>query len=231
MRIASLCFALLCSASALQGGVKEARYSDPTTRYAHGILGDAIEFGTLEITTDAGKIISMLLPETRVFEDVAPRLYDLDFDGDNEVVVVETSIAKGARLSVYDESGLIAATPYIGRTNRWLAPLGAADLDGDGHVEIAYIDRPHLAKTLRIWRFENGGLTHLSDQVGLTNHKIGEDFISGGIRSCNGAFEIITANANWSKIIATTYQNGKVSMETLGSFAGSVSLEKALLCQ
>ena len=37
-----------------------------------------------------------------------------------------------------------------------LAPLGAADLDGDGKIELAYIDRPHLAKILRIWRFDDG---------------------------------------------------------------------------
>ncbi len=231
MRLVAFCLAAVCAASAAQSGVKEARYSEPTTRYAHGVLGDAIEFGTLEITTDAGKAVTLRLPETRVFEDLAPRLVDVDLDGDNEVVVVESSIAKGARLSIYDETGLVTATPYIGRTHRWLAPVGAADFDSDGNVEIAYIDRPHLAKTLRIWRFKDGALVHLADQTGLTNHRIGDAFISSGVRSCNGVPEIISVNANWSKIISTTYQNGKIAMETLGSFAGSQSLKKALLCK
>lgn len=128
-----------------------AEYARPTTRYAHGVLGDAIEYGALKIVT-ASMSKTFRLPETRVFEDLAPRLVDVDLDGDNEVVVIESSLTQGARLSIYDEDGFVAATPYIGRSNRWLAPLGAADLDGDGAIELAYIDRPHLAK-----RFAYGG--------------------------------------------------------------------------
>ncbi len=68
MRIRAFCLALIC-ASPVFAGVKEARCSETTTRYAHGILGDAIEFSALEIVTDAGKSITMRLPATRVFED------------------------------------------------------------------------------------------------------------------------------------------------------------------
>ncbi|MGH1577457.1 FG-GAP repeat domain-containing protein [Planktotalea sp.] len=231
MRFAALVIAIACAANSVDAGVVEAKYTEPTTRYAHGVLGDAIEYGALSIETDAGNTLTLRLPETRVFEDLAPRLFDVDLDGDNEVIVVETSIRQGARLAIYDETGLIAATPYIGRTHRWLAPVGAADFDGDGFVEIAYVDRPHLAKTLRIWRFERGQLVHLADQTGLTNHKIGDDFISGGVRSCEGQSEIITADANWSKIVATTYQNQRFSMEAVGSYTGPASMTKALLCE
>jgi hypothetical protein len=52
-------------------------------------------------------------------------------------------------------------------------------LNGDGIIEIAYIDRPHLAKELRVWSFVNGDLRPLPRASGLTNHRIGEDFISG----------------------------------------------------
>ena len=77
---------------------------------------------------------------------------------------------------------LVAATPNIGQRNRWLAPVAAADLDGDGATEIAYVDRPHLARRLRIWRFEGGSLTEIAALPGLTNHRIGEAFITGGLR-------------------------------------------------
>ena len=119
-----------------------AAYEAPTDRYAHGILCDAIEWGALRITTDSRSLV-FTLPPDRVFEDTAPRLIDLDGDGVDEVVVVETLNTAGAQLAIYDATGKIAATPHIGRTNRWLAPIGAADLDGDGRIEIAYIDRPH----------------------------------------------------------------------------------------
>lgn len=229
MRIVALAFFALCCAPSVQAGVKEARFSEPTTRYDHAILGDAIEFGALEMTTNTGRALSLRLPESRVFEDIAPRLLDVDLDGDNEVVVIETSIAKGARLSIYDETGMVASTPYIGRTHRWLAPVGGADFDGDGHVEIAYIDRPHLAKTLRIWRFKDGALEHVADQSGLTNHRIGDEVISGGVRRC-GTPEMINVNSDWSKIMSSTFQNGRITTREIGPYTGYASSQAALLC-
>lgn len=209
--------------------VVSASYGAPTDRYAHGILGDAIEWGQLDIVTDAGTR-SFTLPQSRVFEDVAPRVVDLDNDGAPEVVVVETLDTAGAQLAVYDATGKIAATPHIGRTNRWLAPIGAADLDGDGVVEIAYIDRPHLAKTLRVWRYENGQLTPLADLAGLTNHRIGETDIGGGIRDCGEGPEIITASADWTQVMATRLESGALTTRTLGRHVDRASLVAALNC-
>ena len=86
---------------------------------------------------------------------------DIDGDGMAEVVVVETDISKGARLSEYSKDGVVATTPYIGQTHRWLAPIGFADFDGDGRIEIAYIDRPHLAKLLRLWPGTDRHIYHM----------------------------------------------------------------------
>ncbi len=216
--------------SACADAILSAEYADPTDRYAHGILGDAIEWGTLRIETDAG-VRDFVLEQDRVFEDVAPRLYDLDGDGDLEVVVVETLNTAGAQLAVYDASGKIAATPHIGRTNRWLAPIGAADLDGDGVIEVAYIDRPHLAKTLRVWRFEAGALTPVVDLPGLTNHRIGERDIGGGIRDCGQGPEMITANADWTRVMATTLSDGQLSTQAIGPHRDRASFAAALACE
>ena len=215
--------------SACAETVVSAQYSAPTDRYAHGILGDAIEWGTLEITTDTG-LRRFELPQDRVFEDVAPRLADLDSDGAPEVIVVETLNTAGAQLAVYDATGKIAATPHIGRTNRWLAPIGAADLDGDGAIEIAYIDRPHLAKTLRVWRFEDGALVPVADLGGLTNHRIGEADIGGGIRDCGNGPEMITASADWSRVMATQLSEGQLRTRALGRHVDRGSFATALAC-
>ncbi len=217
-----------------------ARYGEPTTRYDHGILGDAVEWGALILTVDMcigcdGTVIrdfTIRLPENRVFEDIAPRLVEIDGDGPSrEVMVVETDLDRGARLAIYTESGLLAATPFIGTAYRWLAPLGAADLDGDGLIEIAWIDRPHLTRTLRIWRYDpETGLTPVADQPGLTNHRIGQDFISGGIRTCGGPPEIITADADWTRLIASTLRDGRIATRDIGPFEGPDSLKAALAC-
>ena len=211
--------------------ITSARYTDETSRYAHGVLGDAIEYGTLGLTLKDGKRLALTLPQERVFEDIAPRLVDMDGDGAPEVIVVESSQTGGARLAIYDETGLRAATPHIGQRNRWLAPIGAADLDGDGFIEVAYIDRPHLAKTLRVWRFKDNQLTQVASQAGLTNHRIGEDFIPGGIRDCGDGPEMITVNANWSEVVATRFDGKTLSARALGPFKNQTSLKRALDCQ
>ena len=218
------------AATASWAGVVNATYEAPTERYGHGILGDAIEWGALRIETEDGRALRFSLPQTHVFEDVAPRLIDVDLDGDNEVVVVETFIPQGARLAIYDERGLVAATPYIGRTHRWLAPLGGADLDGDGSLELAYIDRPHLAKTLMIWRFENGTLTKVAQQDGLTNHRIGERDIAGGISTCGETPVIVMANANWTRVIGARFDGSRISTQDLGPHQNRDSFQRHLSC-
>ncbi|WP_135501777.1 FG-GAP repeat domain-containing protein [Roseovarius aestuariivivens] len=208
-----------------------AQYAQPTTRYAHGVLGDAVEWGALRLDLADGRRRTFTLPDTLVFEDTAPRLADLDGDAAPEVIVVESSLTKGARLAIYSAQGRITATPHIGQRNRWLAPLGAADLDGDGHVEIAYIDRPHLAKTLRIWRFRDWQLTEIAQRSGLTNHRIGWDFIAGGIRRCGDIPEIVTADATWTRIIASRLTAQGLESRDLGRYNSSVSLTAALTCR
>ncbi|WP_341365533.1 VCBS repeat-containing protein [Yoonia sp. BS5-3] len=242
LRLASLLAVLAGAASAER--ILSAEYAGPTDRYAHGILGDAIEWGELRITTDgvdASSPIQLLvdqqlvyqitLPQDRVFEDVAPRLADLDGDGNPEVIVVESQANTGAQLAIYDETGKIASTPHIGTRNRWLAPIGAADLDGDGFVEIAYIDRPHLAKTLRVWRFKDGALTEVVAGAGLTNHRIGEPDIGGGIRDCGHGPEMITATADWSRVIATRLVDGQLQAVDIGAHRDRSSFAAALDCQ
>jgi hypothetical protein len=210
--------------------ITKADYAAPTTRYAHGVLGDAVEWGALRLTLADGRRLTMTLPESLVFEDIAPRLADLDGDGAPEVITVESSLTQGARIAIYSPNGRITATPHIGQRNRWLAPIGAADMDGDGAMEIAYIDRPHLAKTLRIWRYHGGQLTQIATAKGLTNHKIGWGHIPGGIRRSGNGPEIITANGNWSRIMATRLSSEGITSRPIADYTGPDSLNAALIC-
>ncbi|WP_368073641.1 FG-GAP repeat domain-containing protein [Tateyamaria omphalii] len=210
--------------------ITEARYADPTDRYAHGVLGDAIEWGTLELVMQGGDVRRFVLPRDHVFEDIAPRLADLDGDGAPEVMVVEADMSKGAAFAVYGAQGKITETPHIGTRNRWLAPLGAADLDGDGVVEIAYVDRPHLAKTLRIWRYRDGALQHVADLRGVTNHRIGETDIAGGIRTCGPGPEMVLATANWSDLAAITWDGRQFVFDDLGTDTTRPAFARAMAC-
>ncbi len=223
----------LVSAPAAAEGVASARYDAPTTRYAHGILGDAVEWGALVMTDTAGRTFRLTLPETRVFEDIAPRLADIDGDGDAEVLAIETDLNLGARLSIYGTEGLIASNDFIGQTNRWLAPVGvgAADLDGDGRVEFAFVDRPHLARRLVILRREESRLVRVGALDGVTNHQIGETDIAGGIRDCGQGPEMIVASGDWSRVMAVRFDGKGFSARGLAVHEGRQTFARAMACE
>jgi hypothetical protein len=236
-RALALAIALAAPATATGQGIAEARYAEPTDRYAHAVLGDAIEHGALVVRLTDGSRQTARLDAALVFEDTAPRLHDLDGDGDWEVVAVESHQSGGARLAVWGLADgrltRLAATPHIGTRYRWLAPLGAADLDGDGAMEIAYIDRPHLARVLRVWRYDapRRALSEVAAAEGHTNHRIGERTIAGGIRDCGAGPEVVTASGDWTRLLATRLEGGRLVSRDIGAHAGRDSFTAALACR
>ncbi|MEM8688850.1 MAG: hypothetical protein AAGF81_16070 [Pseudomonadota bacterium] len=163
--------------------LKSAWLARPTTRYGHGILGDAIEAGSLVAVTSCGHKMEFVLDETLVFEDRQARIVDLEGDYYAEIVVVEASLDHGAALAVYGPAGAtcsangglkrIARTPFIGTPNRWLNPAGIADYDGDGAKEIAIVVTPHIGGTLQFWSLQDGKLVLKAKKYGFSNHAIG----------------------------------------------------------
>ncbi len=149
----------------------------PTERYRHGVLGDAIEASGLAVEMADGRRLAFELGPDSVFEDRYPRLYDLDGDGHDEILVVRSYLDRGASLAVLgvegDRLALQAETPAIGTANRWLNPVGAADFDGDGATEIALVQTPHIGGTLRLYRWQDGRLTEAHRAEGFSNHAIG----------------------------------------------------------
>ncbi|WP_417524518.1 VCBS repeat-containing protein [Marinovum sp.] len=233
---AGLCLAGAAAAQDRAAGCDDlqASYGAPTDRYPHGVLGDDLEWGALSVTCGPRQLTAQL-PETLVFEDVAPRLAQLDGQGPAEIIVVESHRDKGARLAVWaltdDTLQRIASTPFIGTRFRWLAPLGAADLDGDGRMEIAYVDRPHLAKVLRVWRFtEDETLTEVASLQGVTNHRIGERDIAGGLRDCGQGPEIILADATWRQVVSVRLSGQTLTATPLGPHQDRTSFTRALAC-
>ncbi|WP_264479407.1 FG-GAP repeat domain-containing protein [Roseobacter weihaiensis] len=227
----ALCLWHGTAAAEAEGPIIAADYAGSTDRYPHAVLGDAFEYGALVLTFSNGERRRFVLPESSVFEDTAPRLADLEGDGHPEVIVVESDRTRGARLAIYGAQGILAATSDIGTRFRWLAPLGAADLDGDGRVEIAYIDRPHLDKTLRVWRFSGGTLEPLADLPGVTNHRIGERDIAGGMRACGARPEMIVASADWSALLAVTFGSEGFSTRRIGNDTSRAAFARAMRCQ
>ncbi|HOZ33659.1 MAG TPA: VCBS repeat-containing protein [Tabrizicola sp.] len=191
-----------------------AQLSHPTDRYDHDVLGGLPPWEVLEVGAvscgacrHGSENTWVRLPKELVFEDVAPRLWDVTGDGRPEIVVVESHIAKGARLAVWSYADIggdltrLATTPFIGQPHRWLAPAGIADFDGDGRVEVAYVDRPHLQAELVFVRLEGDRLVETLRLPGLTNHRIGEMTISGGQRDCGAGPELVLASKDWTRVM------------------------------
>jgi len=214
-------------------GIVEAEYGPDVDIYPHRIMGDIFEKQVLRVKDDDGVLHTLTLA-VNVFEDIAPRVADMDGDGLNDVVVVETDLNLGASLAIYSlgPNGLfkLTATPHIGRAYRWLAPAGISDFNGDGQNDVAYVETPHLGKVLRLWTVQNGELVELAAASGLTNHRIGDAYISGGVRECAGAAEIITANGDWSRIFATKLSNQSLVFSDLGAYSERAMFD-ALNCR
>lgn len=166
------------------GIIAQVWLSSPTGRYDHGVLGDAIEAAALTLVLRDGTPLRYELPASRVFEDLQPRLVNLDGEGAEEIVVVETDIGLGASLAVYGiRDGAvekIAATPFLGRAHRWLNPTGAGDFNGDGVMDLALVATPHIGGVLELYSYTPPRLTLYARYRGVSTHSIGSTALGMG---------------------------------------------------
>ena len=219
-------------------GVASAIFTDATTIYSHGVLGDAIEAGALRVRSQARQSCPdhvVRLGNDAVVEDVTPRIADVTGDGLNDVIVIETRIDAGASLAVYGMKGgrlaKLAATPHIGRPNRWLAPAGIADFDRDGVKDVAYVETPHIGGTLRIWSFAGGNPRQVASAPGFSNHRIGQNFITGGVRDCGDGLELVLPSADWSRTLLARLVGGTIAVEAIAADATAQTIARALACE
>jgi|GEM_PF-6245890 len=76
-----------------------AQYAEPTERYGHGVLGDRIEAGQLVVVVDS-VFYELTLTSDYVFEDISPRMYDVDGDNELEFITIRTHVTQGAGIAI-----------------------------------------------------------------------------------------------------------------------------------
>jgi hypothetical protein len=156
--------------------IARAWLAEPTRRYGHGVLGDAVEAASLVIEHRDGRTETVRAGGDAVFEDLEPRIADLDGDGREEVLVVKSYLKRGSALAVIGmrngKAAILAETPAIGTPNRWLNPAGIADFDGNGSTDIALVIMPHAVGRLELWSWRNG-LSKTRALGNTSNHAIG----------------------------------------------------------
>ena len=206
--------------------IRAAWLVSPTSRYRHGILGDAIEAGGLAVEGMNGRRHEFALGKDSVFEDLLPRLHDIDGDKDDEIIVVRSYLQAGAALSVFglrdDALVRIAEAQPIGRPNRWLNPIGAADFDGDALVELAAVITPHIGGWLAFYRQTGTRLDEVSRWPGYSNHAIGSTAL--------GLATVLDANGDGVLDVVLPAQDRrilKVVTVAGGSFAELQSIRNA----
>lgn len=181
----------------------------PTGRYQHFAFGDRFHATTLVAQLSDGSIHQYEAPQNMVFEDRHVRLADLNNDGRDELIVVMSSMSEGSELAVFsvDREGLqhLASTPPIGLSFRWLNPAGIEDYDGDGNLEIALVEKPHLSKQLQFWRLARNKMELVATMEGFSNHKGGSpDQLLSASTDINGdgIADLLIPGKNRSNIFA-----------------------------
>jgi len=198
-------------------GIQRAWYAEPTDRYPHGALGDGIEGGALVAEDRYGRGYLLRLGPAEVFEDLTPRVVDIDGDGSNEVVTIRSSVRAGAAVAVYGISGsrLIerGATEPIGRPNRWLNIAGIADFTGNGQLDIAIVKTPHTGGRLEILAWSRDELKVVDSAEGFSNHVFGSlDQGLSAVASVDGDRipDLVLPSATREEIRMVTAAGGKI---------------------
>ena len=216
--------------------IAQAWYGNATTEYAHGVLGDAIEAQTLyaKMADSSDCALEVTLSNNVVFEDVTPRIADVTGDGLDNIITIESDATQGASLVIYgivnNKLTRIASTPAIGRGYRWLAPVGTADFNRDNVLDVAYVETPHLAGIIKVWSFANQKPQLLAEAAGFSNHRIGENTITGGIANCDDKINIVLPARNWQETHAVMMKDGKITSEVVANNTDAETITDLLDC-
>ena len=159
--------------------------SSPTMRYPHRALGSPVHAGSVQalVRSRSGQwvLVERTLPLNRVYEDRVPRIVDLDRDGSEEIVLIEADLLKGAALVVlgieHGARGPVlserARGPFVGSSFRWLNPVGVADFDQDGQLDLASVVTPHIGGVLQLLHVRPGNLVPFASVMDVSNHRMG----------------------------------------------------------
>jgi hypothetical protein len=142
---------------------------EPSRRYAHGVLGDALE--PTSIAAFERHSLEILwrydLPAPFVFEDLKARPVRLG--GRDWLTLVRSSPTGGAALvlvGLENNRLVLKVGPDFGQANRWLNPLV-------GFGEVYAVLTPHLGGVLTRFAQSGNELQPTRLQTGVSSHQIG----------------------------------------------------------
>ncbi|MDX1512432.1 MAG: hypothetical protein R3174_01700 [Gammaproteobacteria bacterium] len=172
--------------------------SDPTTRYAHGALGDTEEAASMTIVDAASKPRverRIEFPESQVFEGLAPIWVDWNRDGKREIVATLSSDQAGAQIVLFSEDGQrIGESAPVGTGHRWRHAIAVAPFGPNGETELAEVVTPHLGRTVQFLNWRGERLEPAAKIQGFTSHVNGSrnlDLAAAGDFDGDGRVELL----------------------------------------
>lgn len=84
---------------------------------------------------------------------------------------------------------------------------------------------------LVILRLRSGQFTKVARLPGVTNHRIGDSRISGGLRNCGSGAEAVLATADWSGLVAVSLQDRQPRVTPIADSATPRAFARALACR
>jgi len=102
-------------------------------------------------------------------------------------------------------------------------------------LEIAMVVTPHLAGRVDLLAYDGSNLTLIARTSGLTNHRIGDPDIAGGIRICENTPQMILAKMPWrksgdSRMAAVSLSNGSLEVSPFKEPFTPQNVAKAKTC-
>lgn len=192
-----------------------AAYADPVERYGHFAPGRPHEYARVEVRTATSAKRVLALPETEVFEDVAPRLVQLAAGEPVQLLAVISHRDRGAALALLglDKGRLtvVARSNPIGTPMRWLNPVAVADLDGDGVAEIAAVITPHIGGALKIYHRIGDRLQEIAALADFSNHVYGSAELGLSTHfSGTGGVRLLVPNGNRTMLRIIEFKDGRL---------------------
>ncbi len=227
----------LPDARAVRGpGGRIAVLSDPTDRYAHGVLGDDLEAGSITVlepgeegVETAGHIFA---ESGGVFELVSPLWFEGP-NGEELLAVTESVTGRGSRVAVYDPGGgLVTSGPFIGEAQKWRHLLAAGPFGPGGEVEIAAIRTPHVGGVVEFYGVDTSAseLKVAATRPGYSSHRIYNrnlDAARAGDFDGDGRWELLVPDQSYTGLGAIRHEEGGAEVAWMLPIGGTLATNLA----
>ena len=199
------------------GRISRAWLADPVQRIQGSAIGPLVA-GALVVQDNIGKQFRLELGLDQAFEDLRPRIADIEGGGEQTLFVVRSSRQGAALIAVRLEGEgllrIVGETPQVGRQNGWINPVGIADFTATGRKSIAIVTSPDQRGELEILNFVDRGFRKQLSVPGVSTHLPGTAIVDmaviGDFEANNGA-DIAVPDTSRRTIRILSFGHGQIA--------------------